>query len=304
MERGDGPAWRAVVTGATGGIGEAIARRLAAGGATVVLVGRSDERLVRARERIRAAVPRAELRLERADLSLMSEVRELAGRLAAQPPPAVVISNAAVIAPADDLTPEGVQRTLATNHLAPYLLLRSLLAPIGDRPARFVVVGASPRALARFPVDPDGLLRAAGRRGSGPGPGPVPSPPSLRAFSCYARSKNMNAMFVHGLASRLKGSRITVNGAHPGVIKGTGIGQGSLGALRSLSPLLNPFFPGPDTGADTPAWLATSPGVDGVTGRFFVRRTQVATAPHTTDPARCDRLWHESARLTGLPAEL
>ncbi|GAA2068911.1 SDR family oxidoreductase [Streptomyces albiaxialis] len=284
-----------MVTGATGGIGEAVARRLAARGATVVLVGRSDARLDRARRRILAAVPHAELRTERADLSLLSEVRELAARLGEQPPPDVVVSNAAVIAPPDDVTSEGLQRTLATNYLAPYVLLRSLVGPIGGRRARFVVVGASPTVLARFPVDVHDPAAAPGGRRPAPG---------LKAFTCYARSKNMNTMLVHALADRLKGSRITVNGAHPGIIKGTGIGEDSLGALKSLSPLLNPFFPGPDVGADTPAWLATSPETEHVTGRFYVKRRQATTAPHTTDPARCDTLWIRTAELTGLPPSL
>ena len=61
-------------------------------------------------------------------------------------------------------------------------------------------------------------------------------------------------------------------------------------------------LPGPDVEADTPAWLATAPGVEGVTGRFFVDRHAVQTAPHTADVERCDRLWNDSARLVGLPA--
>jgi len=68
--------------------------------------------------------------------------------------------------------------------------------------------------------------------------------------------------------------------------------------------VLNPFVSGPDAGADTPAWLATAPEVDRVTGSFFVKRARVPTAPHTTDVARCDRLWEDSARLAGLPSAL
>ena len=290
---------RAVVTGATNGIGEAIARQLAAEGMTVVLVGRSDQRLHQAHQRILAAVPDAELLVERADLSLLGEVRELAKRLAEQPPPEVVVSNAAVIAELGDLTAEGLQRALATNHLAPYLLLRSLVEPIGQRPARFVVVGASPTGLRRAPVDLDDLGFQAGR-----GLGPLPS---FRPFVAYARTKNMNAMFVYALARRLQGTNITVNGAHPGIIQRTGLGQGTArGALRLFSAVLalRPSRPGPDTGADTPVWLATAPEVDGISGRFFVDRKQVATAPHTTDLARCDRLWDESARLVGLASSL
>lgn len=285
----------AVVTGATNGIGETIARRLAAGGATVVLVGRGDERLERARRRILDAVPDAELRTERADLSLLADVRALAGRLVADHPlPNVVVSNAAVIAEVGDRTAEGVQRTLATNHLAPYLLLRLLADSIGDRSARFVVMGASPRVLRRVPVDLDDLECASGR-----GLGPLPG---LRPFTCYSRSKNMNAMFVYGLARRLEGTRITVNGAHPGFVKGTGMADAAGGVLRAVGTPLSPLFSDTESGADTPTWLANSPDVAKTSGRFFVARRAVATAPHTTDPARVERLWEQSAELVGLPA--
>ena len=118
---------RAVVTGATNGIGEAIARRLAGEGLTVTLVGRSDERLRAARERIDAAVPGADLVLERADLAELAQVRELAGRLLAGPPPDVVISNAALVTPLDRRTSDGLPRVLTVNHLAPYLLLVLIL---------------------------------------------------------------------------------------------------------------------------------------------------------------------------------
>ncbi len=288
-----------MVTGATGGIGEAIAHHLAADGMTVVMVGRSDQRLRQARQRILGAVPDADLRLEHADLSLLGEVRELAKRLADQPAPDVVVSNAAVIAEIRDVTAEGLQRTLVTNHLAPYLLLRSLVEPIGRRPARFVVVGASPNALRRVPVDLDDLGFENER-----GLGPVPS---FRPFAAYGRTKNMNVMFVYGLARRLEGTNITVNGAHPGIIKGTGLGRGaSRGLLRVFNSVLDlyPWMPGPGAGADTPVWPATAAEVDGISGRFFVQRRQVTTAPHTTDIPRCDRLWDESARLVGLPPEL
>lgn len=289
------PSAKAVVTGATSGIGEAIARNLAAEGTQVVLVSRSGDRLDAARRRILADVPEADLLAERADLSVLADVRDLAERVA-DPPPDVVVSNAAVIAGIADRTAEGHQLTLAVNHLAPYLLLRSLVEPVGTRPARFVVVGASPRGLARVPVDLDDLELRSGRSLGGT--------PSLRPMLAYARTKNMNAMFVYALARRLEGGRITVNGAHPGIIRGTRLGKdrnrGLLKVFATLSGLISPG--GPEVGADTPTWLATSPEVEGVTGEFFVKRRAVPTAPHTTDPARCDRLWEESARLVGIPA--
>ncbi|HEY0450619.1 SDR family NAD(P)-dependent oxidoreductase [Actinophytocola sp.] len=285
---------RAVVTGATGGIGEAIARRLAAAGHSVVLIGRSSERTDAARRRIAAAVPGADLHGETADLSLMADVRDLATRL--DPLPDVAISNAAVVAPLDRVTAEGLPLTLATNHLAPYLLLRTLAERIGAGPARFVIVGAAPRALARVPVDLDDL-RMRNERTLGP-------LPSFRPFAAYGRTKNMNAMFGYALARRLAGTRITVNGGHPGIVRQTGLGRHASGGLKVFTSLLNPFVPGVDYGADNPAWLATAPEVAGVTGGYFVRRKEVPTAPHTTDVTRCDRLWDESARLVGLPAAL
>ena len=272
---------RAIITGATNGIGEAIARRLAGHGATVVLIGRSDQRIEAAMRRIGTG----DLLAERADLALLGDVQDLAARLARQPPPDVVISNAAVIAPVDDITSEGLQRTLVTNHLAPFVLLRSLAAPIGDRPARMIVVGADPGALARVPVNLDDLADGSG------------STPSLRPFALYGRTKNMNAMFGYSLAERLAGTRITVNGAHPGIIRGTGLGQGARGALRVFGFVLNLVMPGPDVGADTPAWLAETPDVAGVTGKFFVKRRPVETAPHTTDPERRERLWELSEEM-------
>jgi NAD(P)-dependent dehydrogenase (short-subunit alcohol dehydrogenase family) len=303
----------AVVTGATNGIGEAIARRLAGEGMTVTLVGRSDDRLQAARERIEADVPGADLRADRADLAELAQVRELAGRLLAGPLPDAVISNAALVTGLDRRTSDGLPRVLAVNHLAPYLLLRTLAPALGR--ARLVVVGADPVSLARAPVDLDDLAFAHPER--------LGEPAGLRPFFAYGRTKNMNAMFVYTLAERLAGTGVTVNGAHPGVISGTGLSR-EVPGLRALvsqalrdgrlarpgpqpgggtvpSSLGHADLPGVDVGADTPAWLATSPDVEGETGRFFVDRAPVETAPHTTDAGRRERLWSESARLVGLP---
>jgi NAD(P)-dependent dehydrogenase (short-subunit alcohol dehydrogenase family) len=301
---------RAVVTGATSGIGEAIARRLAGEGLTVTMVGRSDERLKDAAARIEAAAPGADLVLERADLAELAQVRDLAARLLDQPRPDAVISNAALVTPLERTTTDGLPRVLAVNHLAPYLLLRMLAPELGK--ARLVVVGADPVSLVHAPVDLDDLQFAHLDR--------LGAPAELLPFIAYGFTKNMNAMFVYALARRLSPG-VTVNGAHPGVILGTGLGKETPGigeaignAVRSgILPVPGPQptghgaatsaeGPGPDVGADTPAWLATSPEVEGVTGRFYVDRAIVETAPHTTDTQRCDRLWHESARLVGLPA--
>lgn len=291
-----GQAQRAVVTGATGGIGEAIATRIASAGMEVVIVGRDPSRLASAEKRIRATVPDASLFCEVADLSLLAQTRGLAERLSAAPCPAVVVTNAAVITDPQQKTSEGLPVMLVTNHLSPYVLLRFLARTLGSSPCRFVVVGADPGSLARVPVDLDDIAAVPSRG--------LARIPSVAPFIYYGRTKNMNAMFVYALARRLVGTAVTVNGAHPGVISGTGLGRSTRGLLRLMDRTLDKVRPGPDTGADTPAWLATSYDVENVTGRFFVRRKAVRTAPHTIDNARCDRLWAESARLTGLPENI
>lgn len=284
---------QAIVTGGTRGIGEAIVRRLAASGMSVVMVGRSDTTLRQAADRIRAAVPGAELRLESADLSLVRDVRALADRLADSTSPSVVINNAAVTADIGARTDEGIQITLATNHLAPYVLMRTLAASV-EAPARFVVVGASPTVLRSYPVDLDDLhSQDAGALGRFP---------SFRPFAVYARTKNMNTMFIYSLALRLADSGITVNGAHPGIIAQTGLARDARGLEKALATMvdLNPFRKSPDQGADNPVWVATEPGLDGVNGRFFVDRKDVTTPDHTISPERCEALWERSAELVGM----
>jgi NAD(P)-dependent dehydrogenase (short-subunit alcohol dehydrogenase family) len=110
----------------------------------------------------------------------------------------------------------------------------------------------------------------------------------------------MNVMFGYALARRLCSTGITVNGTHPGIIKGTGLGREASRPVRLLGAAFNPLSARPDAGADTPAWLATAPDVAGLTGLYFRRRRAVITAPHTTDEARCERLWNLSADLVGM----
>lgn len=103
----------------------------------------------------------------------------------------------------------------------------------------------------------------------------------------------MNVMFGYALSRRLADTRIMVNGGHPGIVKQSGLGRHMRGALKVFTRLLTPRLARHRTEELT-----------GVSGRYFVRRKEVGTASHTTDVARRDRLWDESARLVGLPAAL
>lgn len=273
---------RCVVTGGSGGIGEAVAGELLRRRAEVVLVARPGERLEAAKERLLAAHPHASVRTFGCDLGRLAEVRALADELAGDPVDRLVL-NAALMPGARSLTSEGIEETLAVNHLAPYLLGRSLL-PRMTRGARVVVVGADPRMLAREPVVLDDL---AFEHGFGP----------ARA---YMRTKNMNAMFSYALARRAAPLGVTVNAAHPGIIR-TSLGRNARGLLGVFLAVARPFLPSPEGGADTPAWLAWSDEVASETGKFFVDRREVKTAAHTLDVARQEALWAASASLCGLP---
>ncbi|GAB4585396.1 hypothetical protein Ntsu_32280 [Nocardia sp. IFM 10818] len=258
-------------------------------------------------------MPGADLVLVRTDLAELDQVRDLADLLSSGPPPDVVVSNAAVVAPVDRMTPDGLPRMLTINYLAPYLLLR-ILSETLDR-ARLIAIGSDPVLLAHEPVDLDDITWSD--------PESLGSHAGLWPYYGYARSKNMTTMFVHTLARRSAGTGLTVNVCHPGTIAGTGLG----GEAPGLGPIIvqahrdgilpqpgpqpgvgrwehgrsDPAnLPGPDVGAQTPVWLATSPEVEGVSGRFYVDRAPVDSPSHVTDPERCERLWRASADLVGL----
>lgn len=273
---------RCVVTGASGGIGEAIARVLGEHGAEqILLVARAGPRLEAARDRLAASHRPVTFTAIGSDLSLQGEVRSLA-RAIVTAPVDVLVLNAALLPGARALTAEGVETTLATNHLAPYLLAR-LVLPHMPRGGRVVIVGADPSVLAREPVDLDDL-------------------PFVKNFSptrAYMRTKNMNAMFNQALSRRAAPLGITANAAHPGIIR-TSLGRNATGLLGVVLSVVKPLLPSAESGADTPAWLAWSGDMADTTGQFFVKRRARATAPHTLDLDRQEKLWALSADLVGL----
>lgn len=288
---------KALITGATGGIGAALARRFVLDGHDVVLVGRSAERLARSAAALRELAPAVRVDTEQADFADLEQVQQLADRLATQSAPDVVISNAALIAPVDDRNSSGIPLTVVVNYLAAYVLLRRLADAFPAHATRFVVVGAEPAGSANLVVNVDDLSYANADL--------LFPDPDLQAFALYGHTKNMDVMLTHALADRLAGTGITVNGVHPGIIGQTGLMNGIPGLAEKALALFGATaedVPAPEDGADTPYWAATSNELTGVTGRFFVERAAVATAPHTTDAARLARLWETSAQLTGMPA--
>lgn len=273
-----------LVTGATHGIGLATARALAAAGATVLVHGRDAELGAAVTADIARESGNSAVRFVRADFMHLDEVRELAEQLARQPRLDVLINNAALIDGAQRrCTAEGYDATFGVNHLAPFLLTTLLLPKLEQSPhARVVVVASEAHRRAGW-LDFDDLMNVR-----------------VGPWRAYARSKLANLLFMRALAARLKGSAVTVNALHPGVVRSQ-LFRGLRGPLRLLlSSLARPFMRSPQRGAETSIYLATSPEVEGASGGYYRDRRRIEPSAAARCPEAAARLWSESERLTAL----
>jgi|HubBroStandDraft_3_1064219.scaffolds.fasta_scaffold41426_2 NAD(P)-dependent dehydrogenase (short-subunit alcohol dehydrogenase family) len=272
-----------VVTGANSGIGKAAALTLARFGAEVILVCRDSARGAAARAEIAAAAAAGQPRLEIADLSSMTEVRDLAGRLSALGRLDVLINNAGLVLGERRTSADGFEYTFAVNHLAPFLLtnlLREQLA--GSAPARVITVSSAAHRGARLNLDD---LQLAGH---------------FNGWRAYSNSKLANILFTTELARRLTGTGVTANCLHPGTVN-TGFGRDGSRLLRFGLDLGRRFLRTAGQGADTVVYLASSPDVAGATGGYYVNRKLRTPSRAARDQATARRLWEISAELTGLP---
>ena len=276
-----------LITGGTGGIGRAAAIGLASMGARVGITGRDRARVEVAAAEITRASGNPAVDVFVADLSSQAEVRQLAAEvLAAYPRLDVLLNNVGGFWAHRHVTVDGLERTFALNHLAPFLLTDLLLDRlVASAPARVVTVSSGAQAMGK--IDFDDLMGE--RRYSG-----------QRA---YNQSKLANVMFTYELAGRLQGTGVTANALHPGM---TNTGFSAEDPARAFAPLvaiLRPFMRSPERGADTAVYLASSPEVEGVTGRYFSDRKARKSSKSSYDGATTARLWDVSDELVGLLVE-
>ncbi len=271
-----------LVTGATAGVGFETALGVAREGAHVVVLGRSAERSRAAVERIRRQTDSETVECVVADLSIQSEVRRVAAEIVERYPRLhVLVNNAGGLFLNGQQSADGIEMTLALNHLAPFLLTRLLLPRLtASAPSRIVNVSSMAHVGAR--ID-DGDLRFPGWTG-------------------YQRSKLANLLFTYDLARRLEGTGVTVNALHPGLVDSE-FGKNNRGLFRLVRPLVYRFAISPAAGARTSVYLACSPEVEGVTGKYFVRYSPRRSSRASYDRAAADRLWQASSAMTGLPPD-
>lgn len=272
-----------LVTGGTGGIGRATAIGLATMGARVGIAGRDRGRADAAAATIvrESGAPAVDVFV--ADMSSQAEVRRLAAEvLDAYPRLDVLVNNVGGYWDTRHVTADGLERTFAVNHLAPFLLTDLLLERLKDSArGRVVTVASGAHTAGRIEFDD-----LQGER-------------SYSGSRAYDQSKLANVLFSHELARRLAGSGITANALHPGVVR-TSFGADDPGAIqRWLVPFMRPFMRTPAQGATTSIHLASSPELAQVSGGYFANGRPKRSSTASYDEAVAARLWHVSADLVG-----
>jgi NAD(P)-dependent dehydrogenase (short-subunit alcohol dehydrogenase family) len=273
----------ALITGGTSGIGKATAVALAAMGADVVVTGRDPERGERAAEEIRAQSTGGSVELMLADLAVQSEVRRLAEEFAERHDRLdVLVNNAGLVQSERTETPDGIETTLAINHLAPFLLTNLLLDLLKkSAPSRIVTVSSEAQRWGSLDFDD------------------LQSRRNYRGFPVYGMTKLANIMFTYELAERLNGTGVTATCMHPGAVN-TRFGTNNRGPMTLVFRLFKPFMRTPEQGADTVIYLASSREVEGVSGKYYSDRKWLEPQEVALDPEARRKLWEASERLTGL----
>jgi NAD(P)-dependent dehydrogenase (short-subunit alcohol dehydrogenase family) len=272
-----------VITGATSGIGQVAALRLAETGARIIVVGRDEARTAATLHRLRATAPAQAHGAYVADLSRLSEMRRVGAEIARDEPWIdVLVNNAGAIFSSRALTADGLEKTFALNHMAYFvltLLLRKRLETAGE--AR--VVNTSSAAHQNATLDLDDLQ----------------SSKAYGAMKAYSRSKLCNILFTRELSRRLEGTRVTANCLHPGFVA-TRFGDEAGGLISRFAGLAKLLAISPEDGAKTIVYLATSPHVAGKSGRYFRQCRPLSPSRAAQDDKVAALLWERSLVLAGL----
>jgi len=262
-----------LITGATDGIGKHTAFELAKQGATVLLHGRNSKRLIDTMNDCRKKVLHPKLDFFNADFSSLNAIRKMVVDLKQKYDRLdVLINNAGVFMKTRELSHDGYEMTFAVNHLAHFFLTHLCLPLLKSSPSARVITVSS-IAHMRATLDFENLQ---GEK-------------KFEGYDAYSRSKLANVLFAVELAERMKGSQLTSNALHPGVITTKLLEAGFAMKGASL-----------EEGAETSVYLASSPEVEGVTGKYFVKKRPQPYNPIADNAELRKRFWEHSCRLVGI----
>ncbi len=278
-----------LVTGATSGMGEVTARALAQRGATVILVSRKAEKCAATVNQIKQQTGHPAIEFMVADLSSQQDIRQLAQQFNSRYQRLdVLVNDAGALFARRQESTDGIEMTFALNHLG-YFLLTNLLLDVLKASAPARIINVASYGHTRGKIDFDDLQ--ARKRYNG--------------MQAYRQSKLANVLFTYELARRLEGTGVTVNAVNPGLVA-TRFGLNNFGFIPDgISNLLLRLYgwvgTNAEQGAQTAIYLATSAGVEGVTGKYFEKQTAVPSSEESYDTVAAKRLWRVSAEMTGLP---
>jgi retinol dehydrogenase 12 len=273
----------ALVTGATSGIGRVTAVELAKKGARVIVVGRNPSRVEDVVETIQKDGGSNLADGLVADLSNMSQVRSLAAQvLQSYPRLDILVNNAGALFNSRQTSADGFEMTFALNYLSPFLLTHLLLEMIkASAPARIVNVSSMAHVGARLNLqDLENTSRYFG-------------------WTAYGQSKLANLYFTYELARRLHDTHVTVNALHPGYVA-TNFGKGGHKIVNWAVAMSQVFAISPEEGAATSIYLASSPQVEGISGKYFIKKKAVQSSQISYNREISQQLWEVSEQMTGL----
>jgi retinol dehydrogenase 12 len=277
------PGKSVLITGASSGIGLWTARALAAAGADLILLCRDAQRGAAVRDELAdTATNTPDLVI--ADLSSQQQIRDVAKDVQRRYDHLdVLVNNAGAVFARRELSADGIEMTLAVNHLAPFLLTNLLLGMLTAAPQGRVVTVSS-EAHARS-LDFDNLQGEKRHQ----------------FLKAYAASKTANILFTYEIARRLEGTQVTANAVSPGPSR-TGFGDNLTGAAAAFPKVMKkmPFFHSAEKGARVVVYACVEPSLSALSGQFFMNNKPRESKPvtHSTDAA--ERLWRLSEQLTGI----
>ena len=272
-----------LITGSTSGIGRATAEGLAELGATVLITGRKGSSLLTDRDEIEKSTGNKEVYPFECDLSSLKDVRNLAATVKERYPVIdVLINNAGSFQSTKVLTEDGYEMQFAVNHLAHFLLTNLLLPEIKAAPSgRIIHVSSGFHYRGKIHFD-DLTLK------------------SYDGLIAYAQSKLANVLFSAELTRKLEGTSVTSNSLHPGRIATNMGDKNAKGFYGWIWNVVKPFLNTPEKGARTSVFLASSPKVEGITGKYFANSKQKEPSRSSKNEETAKRLWLVSEEMTGL----